>query len=324
MVNTQQNKTVSNPLVSIIMGNYNYERFLKEAIDSALKQTYRNIEIIVVDDGSKDQSRNIIASYGEQIIPILKENGGQPSNYNAGFASSKGEIICFLDSDDMFLPNKVEEIVKIFDSFEDIGWCFHSLKLIDENSNLLPKTTTVNYFSRKCDFRFRLKAGKIPPSLPPSSTLCFRRSLLEKILPMPTTKAMPGSDHYVKFMAVALSQGFILDEPLTLQRIHGNNMGTLRKDIQYMKARELLFTGHWIRQQFPQFHKFANKIYAVGISINKKSGKLDSDNKNFIDTYFRSISWNEKVLVILIATYHSFFKDTINALRSPLQYRKQN
>ena len=93
------------PLVSILINNYNYAQYLSQAIDSALGQTYTNTEIIVVDDGSTDNSREIINSYGNQIISVLKENGGQASAINAGFAASKGDIICLLDADDIFLPD---------------------------------------------------------------------------------------------------------------------------------------------------------------------------------------------------------------------------
>ena len=102
------------PLVSIIINNYNYDRFLAEAIDSALSQTYPHTEVIVVDDGSTDNSRNIIASYGERIIPILQENGKQAAAFNSGFAISQGEIIIFLDSDDYLFPHTVERIVSIW------------------------------------------------------------------------------------------------------------------------------------------------------------------------------------------------------------------
>jgi len=81
---------VNQPLVSIIINNYNYARFLRDAIDSALNQTYDRTETIVVDDGSTDNSREIIAGYGDRIIPVLKENGGQNSAFDAGFAASAG------------------------------------------------------------------------------------------------------------------------------------------------------------------------------------------------------------------------------------------
>src|SRR6266480_1263575 len=105
---------MSNALVSIIVNNYNYERFLTEAIDSALNQTYGNTEVIVVDDGSTDGSLEIIASYGHRIIPLLKGNGGQNSALNAGFSLSRGDVILFLDSDDVLLPTAVEAALEAF------------------------------------------------------------------------------------------------------------------------------------------------------------------------------------------------------------------
>jgi glycosyltransferase involved in cell wall biosynthesis len=99
------------PLVSILINNYNYGHFLADAIDSALAQTYPHVEVIVVDDGSTDHSRAVIANYGDKIISVLKANGGQASAFNAGFAAAQGEIICFLDADDICLPTKVAEVV---------------------------------------------------------------------------------------------------------------------------------------------------------------------------------------------------------------------
>ncbi|MBN1874039.1 MAG: glycosyltransferase family 2 protein, partial [Anaerolineae bacterium] len=105
---------VDTPLVSILINNYNYAEFLSAAIDSGLAQTYPNVEVVVVDDGSTDNSREVIAGYKNRIIAVLKENGGQASAFNAGVAASRGDIVCFLDSDDIFLPEKITEIVTAF------------------------------------------------------------------------------------------------------------------------------------------------------------------------------------------------------------------
>src|SRR5439155_17035546 len=118
-------------LVSIIINNYNYGRFLKDAIGSALGQTYRECEVIVVDDGSIDTSREIMLSYGDQIIPIFKENGGQASALNAGFAQSHGEIVIFLDSDDMLLPDIVRRVVGIFHANPDVAKVMYRTEVID-------------------------------------------------------------------------------------------------------------------------------------------------------------------------------------------------
>src|ERR1035441_690125 len=114
------------PSVSVVIDNYNYGRFLGEAIDSALNQTYPNVEVIVVDDGSTDNSREVIASFGDRIITVLKENGGQTSALNAGFTASRGEWIYLLDSDDLFNTNKVQRISELATEYPTAGMIAHN------------------------------------------------------------------------------------------------------------------------------------------------------------------------------------------------------
>ncbi len=116
------------PLVSILVSNYNYARYIGAAIESALDQTYSNIELIICDDGSTDNSVSVIEEYQRkdsrlQFLP--KANGGQGSGFNAAFAASRGEIITLLDSDDLFLPHKVERIVADFQAHADAGFGVH-------------------------------------------------------------------------------------------------------------------------------------------------------------------------------------------------------
>jgi glycosyltransferase involved in cell wall biosynthesis len=90
---------------SVIVNNFNYAQFLRAAVDSALGQTYADTEVIVVDDGSTDESRRVIAGFGDRVLPILKDNGGQASAFHAGLRASNGEVIIFLDADDLLLPS---------------------------------------------------------------------------------------------------------------------------------------------------------------------------------------------------------------------------
>src|SRR5277367_306385 len=99
------------PLVSVIIDNFNYARFLRSAIDSTLAQSYAQVEVIVVDDGSTDNSRDVISSYGDRVLAVFKPNGGHASAFNAGFRASRGSIVMFLDADDVLLPSAVEEVV---------------------------------------------------------------------------------------------------------------------------------------------------------------------------------------------------------------------
>ncbi|MBD2200205.1 MULTISPECIES: glycosyltransferase family 2 protein [Calothrix] len=301
-----------NPLVSIVINNYNYDRFLKEAIDSALNQTYQNIEVVVVDDGSTDNSREVIASYGDRIVPVLKENGGQCSCFNAGFAASCGEIICFLDADDIYLPEKIAEVVEIFKSSEEIGWCFHNLRWVNENAELLPQLSTQRP-TVECDFRDLLKSGKLPPPLPATSALCFRRELLAQFLPKPISKAVKSTDFYVKYMAVALSKGSFLGKVLAFHRIHDSNAATLRKDkhnVYTIRAMEFILNGSWIKQEFPVLKRFANKLVSIGISLQWQNNRKDIVIQDFIRKYMKFSSFLEQIEINLRAFYH-YIKSTL-------------
>lgn len=291
-------------LVSIIINNYNYGRFLRDAIDSALNQTYPHIEVVVVDDGSTDNSREIIASYGERLVPVLKENGGQASAFNAGFAVSRGDVICILDSDDIFLTEKVAEVVKVFDEYQDIGWCFHRLKFVDASTGAFIKLSRESG-TRKCDFITHLKTGKLPFNCPATSGLCFTRSLLQQILPMPEASGVNISDHYLKIAALGLSKGFFLDEQLALLRIHDNNIYTMNNDKQHqLKANILILTAYFLRSNWPFLKKFGNKLLATGIGNYWKFGGVEVEYIEKVKIYLSTVSPLEMLEIRLRAFYH--------------------
>ncbi len=280
----------NNPLVSILINNYNYGRFLPEAIDSALNQTYSNVEVIVVDDGSTDNSQEIIKSYGERVIPILKQNGGQASAFNAGFAASRGEIICFLDSDDIWKPEKVAEVVKAFAEHSDIGWCFHSIEFISASPQ---KISQIPYkgTSGKYDLSTYMKRGKLKNKIPQfnfaTSGMCFHRSLLNQILPMPEVIRIT-SDDYIKYIAFGVSPGFIALKDLAFQRIHDNNAYTFRSDKQKLRAKIHVLTAYWMKVNFPILSKFTNNLFATGINLYWCSGGIDAEDQKLVKSYLSS------------------------------------
>ena len=102
-------------LVSIVINNYNYGRYIGAAIDSALAQTWNPLEVIVVDDGSTDDSWAVIESYGERVHAIRQANGGQGAAYNTGLAASRGEWVLFLDSDDMLDVGAIARMLSFAD-----------------------------------------------------------------------------------------------------------------------------------------------------------------------------------------------------------------
>lgn len=296
------------PLVSIIINNYNYGHFLGEAIDSALNQTHTHTEVIVVDDGSTDNSRELITNYGNRIIPVLKENGGQASAFNAGFAVSQGEIICILDSDDIFLPEKVAKVVDVFEKYPNSGWCFHPLRLVDANTNTLSQESHEGQ-SQECDFRLLVKEkGKLPFKHPATSGLCFRRLLLQQLLPMPEGQSVSIGDHYLKFTASALSKGFYLAQELALQKVHGTNAYTRSYSKHHFQARIAILTAHWMRIKFPILTKFTNKLFAVGVSNYWRNGGIETEYKEIVKTYLSSVSLLARLEINCRALYHCLKK----------------
>ena len=142
----------ANVQLSVLIDTYNHERLIETAVTSVLEQDFpaSECEVIVVDDGSVDHSREVIATYGNRITPLLKANGGQNSALNAGFTISRGEVIIFLDSDDVLLPTAVENAVRCLDdpTAAKVHW---RLWLIDENSRRSkefwpPGSLTEGYF----------------------------------------------------------------------------------------------------------------------------------------------------------------------------------
>jgi glycosyltransferase involved in cell wall biosynthesis len=217
---------MSTPLVSIIIDNYNYACFINEAIESACDQSYRNIEIIVVDDGSTDNSRDVILEYSDRVRLILKDNGGQASAFNAGFMASKGDIIIFLDSDDVLLPDAVEKVVSVFDPSWDakVHW---QLFRIDEDgkdlNELLPKESLAEGNLRDLVVELGPAHCGGPPNSPPTSGNAWSRRFIEDIFPMPEQEFIQTADLYLMVLAPVFGNIKALREPLGLYRVHGKN-----------------------------------------------------------------------------------------------------
>jgi len=238
------------PLVSIIISSYNYDRFIRETIDSALNQTYANKEVIVVDDGSRDSSPEIIASYSNQIISILKENAGQGSAFNEGFKVSNGEVIIFLDSDDTLLPNAAANAVKLFEDSKTVKvhWpLFEINELGERNGKMEPRFNLAEGDFRK----IAIEKGPDNESIfqPPTSGNAWARHFLNNVLPMPEAEYKTCPDYYLFVLAPIYGEFRTIEEPQGCYRIHGNNYSLTPLDV-YVK--ELIqrfdFTRHTLFQ----------------------------------------------------------------------------
>ncbi|BAW01134.1 glycosyl transferase [Thermus thermophilus] len=253
------------PLVSIVINNYNYGRFLKDAIESALGQIYPLTEVIVVDDGSTDDSREVIAGYGERVRALFKENGGQASAFNAGFALTKGDVVIFLDADDLLLPHAVERAIAVWKpELSKVQW---RLQLVTEDLRPLPATWPGERPMPSGNFReVVLKWGYYPS--PPTSGNAFSRWFLEKILPMPEAEWRIAADSYLLTLAAVYGEVVSIDEVLGYYRLHGGNFWYLgeedaekleRKLIQQLKINRLQKT---LRQNHVIDERTRIRVYA--------------------------------------------------------------
>lgn len=238
------------PLVSILINNYNNAPYIKECIDSCLNQSYHHIEIIVYDDGSTDASQDIIASYGDKIKAILKqENFGSSPNFNQAnaiyqaFKISKGEIICLLDGDDKFHPNKVSQVVEAFQKNDDTIMVQNLFTRINENNKILNKRWPENIIlPKKIGYKrykdFIIEHHCLQRLFMQTSALSFRRFFLEKELPIMEDKYnLLWPDFRLSRKAVFQGKILTLTQPLSYYRIHNDNWihslkGSTKKEVE--------------------------------------------------------------------------------------------
>ncbi|MBC7881124.1 MAG: glycosyltransferase [Anaerolineae bacterium] len=218
----------STPLVSVLINNYNYAAFLKCAINSALTQTYKNLEVIVVDDGSADSSREILESYAGQIRTILKPNGGQASAFNVGIQACRGEWICMLDSDDYWLQNKVDWVVQTANAHPKANLIYHRVQNVDRDGVPLGIPWPKRVYGGDLAPVVQRSGGWWP--YPPTTALSFRRSFLKSIPEVPEIDFRTCADAYLADLAPFLGEVIGIPKVLSDYRQHSNNLYSGRSE----------------------------------------------------------------------------------------------
>ncbi len=209
------------PLVSVLVSSYNRENFVGEAVRSVLRQTYRNLEIIVCDDGSTDRSVDVLRALAEsdsRLTVFSEANAGQCAALNAAFARSRGQIACLLDSDDLFEPGKIENVVRKFQSDSRFGTVMNAIRLIDSNGNSI-REIAVKHEGYLGPIMFILRKGHIATQ---SSGLSFRREILDAILPLPEQLPV-AADGAISGPAINLAATGTISAVLSCWRLHGAN-----------------------------------------------------------------------------------------------------
>jgi len=246
------------PLVSVILTSYNYEQYIAESIQSVLNQTYQNTELIIVDDGSTDRSREII----EQVIKdakikvqtVFKQQGGQATALNEGYKRVSGEIVCFLDSDDVWYEDRIETVVDFMRMFPGGGVYQHQMetgKGLKRNGLLSADVFNLwRAASRNGTFNIAEdRGGVILSPFVPTSGLTFRKAVLDKIFPLPAELAT-CPDGFITRTACVYGPLISIPATLGLWRDHDNNAG---------KRPEFSFSEFWKPVLMPALNRHYKK-----------------------------------------------------------------
>jgi glycosyltransferase involved in cell wall biosynthesis len=205
------------PKISVVICNYNYAKYVAKAIDSVINQTYKAYEIIVVDDGSTDDSLAQIKTYIENIKLIKKVNGGQISAYNKGFEHVSGDVVLFLDSDDLLLANALEEVSSTFK--DGIVKTHFKMQMVDQDGNDLNQTLPHTLDSGDCS-KALISNGLLYKS-PPASGNAYRVAALKNIFPLPSSSfEKHGADFYCIYAVALFGNISRINKALFKYRIH--------------------------------------------------------------------------------------------------------
>jgi glycosyltransferase involved in cell wall biosynthesis len=210
---------MSLPFITVLISTYNYGRFIEESIESVLSQHYpaEKKEIVVVDDGSTDDTSDRVRKYGSKVRYFFKPNGGQASALNLGFARARGEIICLLDADDFFLPGKLARVAEAFQQNPVLGMFYHPFLEFDMETN------------ERRESQFPLISGSPFENLEefvwyfgPGTSVSFRRKYVDRLLPIPESIRMLA-DGYLGSLIVFVAPIQAVPECLAAYRFHGKN-----------------------------------------------------------------------------------------------------
>jgi glycosyltransferase involved in cell wall biosynthesis len=261
------------PRVSVIIPTYNCGVYLGRAIDSVLSQSYRDYEILVVDDGSTDDTPSLASAYGDKIRYLRQENRGLSAARNRALIDSNGEFIAYLDADDIWCPQKLAQQVEFLDAHQDCGLLHSDVSVIDEKDQVIharfnmetarpvPKDRCKYDILRRCHIQI--------------ATVIERRKCIEKIGGF--NERLIATQDYMHWIMVAIEDwtfGYI-DEPLAKYRWRAGSLMSSKRRILEDHARMFgsllpeLYHGH------ADFHELSPIIHGRFAEAERELAYLD-------------------------------------------------
>lgn len=213
------------PKVSIIIPVYNGEPFIKEAIESVLAQSFKDYELIIVDDGSTDGTSRIVATFDNKLRYLQQPNAGQATARNFGYRCSKGEYLAFLDADDRWYPQMLETSVPILDANDGIALTYSDVDLIDRNGMIVQAGYLTERGKRKKPQQSFMGFHSIPF---PSASI-KRRTIFEAAGCFDTSFYKGGEDVLLWAKMYRLGQFYWIPKALCQRRIHDGQVSHTRE-----------------------------------------------------------------------------------------------
>ena len=218
-------------LVSVIIPNFNYAQYLREAIDSALAQDYPAIEVIVVDDGSTDDSRKILESYGSRILTIEIDNSGAPTARNFGLMSARGSYIAYLDSDDYWESTKISAQINRL-KYTGTELVYSRMEIIDVESSQRSISSETREGSFKDEFLRHPTRTPFPPS-----TVLMTRDLIARVGIWDTSFKSPAEDFDYFRRCSKFTDFSMVDDVCVIHRNHSKSITAKSLQKYYMDNR---------------------------------------------------------------------------------------
>lgn len=207
-------------MISIIIPTFNSKQYISQALQTILNQSYKDYEIIVVDDGSADNTYEEVVKYKNHIKYYYKKNAGVASARNFGILKSKGDYICFLDADDLYKENKLENQIGFLKDNPHIDIVYNDVEIVDENLNYINTLRSEGVYSKKEDFLSMMLVRQIIPG--PASIMLRRKCIEEGIFYNEYYKNAEDYDFTLK-LAKMFTYGYI-PESLYVYRRHTQNL----------------------------------------------------------------------------------------------------
>jgi glycosyltransferase involved in cell wall biosynthesis len=233
--------------VDVLITNHDYARFLPEAIESALSQTHADVNVVVVDDGSTDDSREVLRRFEDRVEVVLKEQGGQASALNAGLERCRGDVLLVLDADDRLRPQAAERVAAAFAGRPELSKVQFPMAIVDAEGAPTGAVKPGGHLRAPTGEQRRAELA-FPFDLPwlPGGGTGFRSEAVRRILPIPAGDyPRSGADWYLVHLTALLGEAALLEQVCAEYRVHGGNAYELERDeIDLGHVREaIVFAG---------------------------------------------------------------------------------